>query len=1005
LPGYDEGPSADQAATEKLPVAKGGTRQGRTAAQRDLDATGSLRSTGGWGNRHRKRKAQDEWQKTLLQDNAIGWGVHGYKAYTPVPIKMSTPKPANDPSRATNKVIAMPKDPKEAEALIKKKIIEACTRLNMKPQQFYNTMNSRKDKEGITKDDLKGSLYKLTKCEITDEVLKFVWGKLNPDGGPKSRITLKCLNEHMYDLVPPPAPKNEKAIEAAREAALIDAAMAAAKEKRAAFEKQRAKDLKARAKLEAKNAKARAKAERVAERAARRKEKEDRAAAKAAKAARKASSGGENKKKKKKKKEKPRRVGYDYGRTEFEAGDLVEVQVGGGDEDDDEEEEQEEGQWLPAVVESIVDEENTKVRMLVGYEEGENVFEVENACVRAIERKEGAHVNPDKIDEGTTLNCWNALQGEFCEAEVAFVTSSGTVKVTWSGVEDAEEEEVPLVYLRSATGLEDEDLSGSESGGGASDSRIEGGSGSDDDAKKKKKKSGSSKGKIKDGRSLCFIMNLRDLSPADFDAKKADAYKEQLAESLGLMPHQIEVRDLAAGSLIVDTKIHGLAPDQAKRLATKIVEDCATLLDKGLFGKAKVVRGELKEMADSDASDASGEDDEDDESGSASLSAAESADWTESEEEESEEEEAESEDSQDSDEEREKQEREKQEREAAEAGAKAALEAAKDAAAAGKPEEPLEAAPAAAAAAAAAVSKAADDKGGGGKDDRPNDLSEILGNLGMDAHYWQLHEAAGGSGAVTALHAMGEVGIAKAGLPLMRARKVWKQVVAIVASRADRDPLVADARQQMPPVRVGVGASTAAAAKANGRDVARDSPKGATAIPLYGGRSGGGGDDDDDDGVSARKGKLSAYEAYEESEQAKRRARAEAAAAAAFEAEMSGSVVASPLLAEEVKGAAEVKVAAAPEPPQPRPAVVAGLSAEWASPAEVEAELIWGRLEAHFERNRMGVRDFLRHVERVETADGTGAPDDARTKPSAAAAAAAKRELRTAAAAGDRLRP
>jgi hypothetical protein len=55
----------------------------------------SPRSTGGWGNRTVRRKAQDGWQETLLDEkNALGWGAAGYKPYQPKEIKVETPKGA-----------------------------------------------------------------------------------------------------------------------------------------------------------------------------------------------------------------------------------------------------------------------------------------------------------------------------------------------------------------------------------------------------------------------------------------------------------------------------------------------------------------------------------------------------------------------------------------------------------------------------------------------------------------------------------------------------------------------------------------------------------------------------------------------------------------------------------------------------------------------------------------------------------------------------------------------
>lgn len=42
---------------------------------------------------------------------------------------------------------------------------------------------------------------------------------------------------------------------------------------------------------------------------------------------------------------------------------------------------------------------------------------------------------------------------------------------------------------------------------------------------------------------------------------------------------------------------------------------------------------------------------------------------------------------------------------------------------------------------------------------------------------------------------------------------------------------------------------------------------------------------------------------------------------------------------------------------------------EWRDPCKVEAELIWQRLEAHFERNQIALSDFLRHIQRINLDD------------------------------------
>jgi hypothetical protein len=65
---------------------------------------------------------------------------------------------------------ALPADPEAAYALVRAKLDAAVQRLNMKPQQFYNTMNQTKAKS-ISREAMRLGLHRLTKYTITDRVL------------------------------------------------------------------------------------------------------------------------------------------------------------------------------------------------------------------------------------------------------------------------------------------------------------------------------------------------------------------------------------------------------------------------------------------------------------------------------------------------------------------------------------------------------------------------------------------------------------------------------------------------------------------------------------------------------------------------------------------------------------------------------------------------------------------------------------------------------------------
>ena len=113
----------------------------------------SPRSLGGWGNRTCRRKAQDEWQPSLIvENNELGWGASGYKPYIPKEIKVEVPKNCVVGSSRKKKV-AVSEDPEEAKAQVKAGIGDALRRLNLNPLVLYNLSNKKKNKF-ITKAEL-----------------------------------------------------------------------------------------------------------------------------------------------------------------------------------------------------------------------------------------------------------------------------------------------------------------------------------------------------------------------------------------------------------------------------------------------------------------------------------------------------------------------------------------------------------------------------------------------------------------------------------------------------------------------------------------------------------------------------------------------------------------------------------------------------------------------------------------------------------------------------------
>ena len=75
--------------------------------------------------------------------------------------------------------LALPADPDAAYALVRAKLDETVQRLNLKPQQFYNTMNVAKHKS-LSREAMRLGLHRLTKYTIDDRVLDDVLKVPNP---------------------------------------------------------------------------------------------------------------------------------------------------------------------------------------------------------------------------------------------------------------------------------------------------------------------------------------------------------------------------------------------------------------------------------------------------------------------------------------------------------------------------------------------------------------------------------------------------------------------------------------------------------------------------------------------------------------------------------------------------------------------------------------------------------------------------------------------------------
>ena len=106
----------------------------------DAGAAKAPRSTGGWGNRMARRRAQDEWQPSLLLDNKVGWGAEGYRAYEPTALDIKVPGSCAV-GVARGRSIALPPDRGEALDAVKSGVVATLKRLKMNPTILFNTLN------------------------------------------------------------------------------------------------------------------------------------------------------------------------------------------------------------------------------------------------------------------------------------------------------------------------------------------------------------------------------------------------------------------------------------------------------------------------------------------------------------------------------------------------------------------------------------------------------------------------------------------------------------------------------------------------------------------------------------------------------------------------------------------------------------------------------------------------------------------------------------------------
>ena len=99
-------------------------------------------------------------------------------------------------------------------------------------------------------------------------------------------------------------------------------------------------------------------------------------------------------------------------------------------------------------------------------------------------------------------------------------------------------------------------------------------------------------------------MTLDDMTPDSFDEAKQQAFKENLAKSLGVSPDAIQLKGVKAGSLVLDIVISVPAPPKgddgapspgvpnlAESIKGELANPSKPLLDEKSFGKPKVMEG------------------------------------------------------------------------------------------------------------------------------------------------------------------------------------------------------------------------------------------------------------------------------------------------------------------------------------------------------------------------------------------------------------------------------
>jgi len=118
----------------------------------------------------------------LLEDNPIGWGVHENKLYTLVELKLGVEIPKSNSAR--NQWMALPTELKETYTAVPDKITSAVKRFDMKPPQFYSTINKSKAK-AITWEDMRAGFHQLTKFTIDGRTLGGVMTTFKHQGQDK----------------------------------------------------------------------------------------------------------------------------------------------------------------------------------------------------------------------------------------------------------------------------------------------------------------------------------------------------------------------------------------------------------------------------------------------------------------------------------------------------------------------------------------------------------------------------------------------------------------------------------------------------------------------------------------------------------------------------------------------------------------------------------------------------------------------------------------------------